>query len=127
PVIPTAVVDAFAKGDLLQVLLFSVLFGISLSVFGERAKLVRNALDEFGKVLLGIVGLVMKLAPLGAFGAMAFTIGKYGIGTLSQIGKLVACLYLTSIAFIAIVLGTVSRLSGVSLWKLVKYIKEEIF
>ncbi|WP_026354997.1 C4-dicarboxylate transporter DctA [Massilia niastensis] len=126
-IIPSSVVDAFAKGNLLQVLLFSILFGVSLSILGERGEKARAVIDEFGKALLGIVGLVMKLAPLGAFGAMAFTVGKFGIGTLQQLALLIACYYATTLIFIVLVLGTISRAAGVSLWKLIRYLKEEMF
>lgn len=126
-IIPSSVVDAFAKGNLLQVLLFSVLFGVSLSVLGERGQKAREIVDEFGKALLGIVGIVMKFAPLGAFGAMAFTVGKFGIGTLQQLALLIACYYATTLLFVFVVLGSISRVAGVSLWKLIKYLKEEMF
>ena len=125
-IIPSSAVDAFAKGNLLQVLLFSVLIGISLSMAGKKAEPVTRFLEDFGNVLLGVVNLIMKLAPIGAFGAIAFSIGKYGIGTLTQLGLLVLCFYITCISFIVLVLGAVCRISGVSLWKLIKYIKEEI-
>jgi aerobic C4-dicarboxylate transport protein len=126
-IIPSSVVDAFAKGNLLQVLLFSVLFGVSLSILGERGQKAREIVDEFGKALLGIVGIVMKLAPIGAFGAMAFTVGKFGIGTLQQLALLIACYYATTLLFVFVVLGSMARLAGVSLWKLIKYLKEEMF
>jgi len=111
-IIPASAVDAFAKGNLLQVLLFSILFGISLSLAGTKGEAVVRGIEDFGRILLGIVNLIMKLAPVGAFGAIAFTIGKYGIGTLTQLGLLVACFYITCITFIGLVLGTVCRLSG---------------
>ncbi len=126
-IIPKSAVGAFAEGNLLQVLLFSVLFGVSMSAMGEKGKPILATLERFGQALLGIVNLVMKLAPIGAFGAIGFTIGKYGIGTLSQLGQLVACFYVTSIIFIVVVLGSVCWWSGISLWKLLRYIKEEIF
>jgi aerobic C4-dicarboxylate transport protein len=126
-IVPSSVIDSFAKGNLLQVLLFSVLFGISLSILGERGQKAREIVDEFGKALLGIVGIVMKFAPIGAFGAMAFTVGKFGIGTLQQLALLIVCYYATTILFVGIVLGSMARLAGVSLWKLIKYLKEEIF
>jgi aerobic C4-dicarboxylate transport protein len=121
------VIDSFAKGNLLQVLLFSVLFGVSLSIMGERARKAREVIDEFGKALLGVVGLVMKLAPLGAFGAIAFTVGKFGIGTLQQLATLIGAYYLTTALFVFVVLGTIARAAGVSLWKLIRYLKEEMF
>jgi aerobic C4-dicarboxylate transport protein len=126
-IVPSSVVDSFAKGNLLQVLLFSALFGVSLSVMGERGRKAREIVDEFGKALLGVVGLVMKLAPIGAFGAMAFTVGKFGIGTLQQLATLIGAYYLTTLLFVFIVLGGIAKLAGVSLWKLIKYLKEEMF
>jgi aerobic C4-dicarboxylate transport protein len=126
-IIPNSVVDSFAKGNLLQVLLFSVLFGVSLSIMGERSRKAREIIDEFGKALLGVVGLVMKLAPIGAFGAMAFTVGKFGIGTLQQLATLIGAYYLTTALFVVIVLGTIAKIGGVSIWKLIKYLKEEMF
>jgi len=126
-IIPTSVVDAFAKGDILQVLLFSVLFGFALHKFGGRGTLVFDFIEKLSHVLFSIVGIIMKLAPIGAFGAMAFTIGKYGVGSLLSLGKLMGTFYLTCLVFIFVVLGTISRLHGFSVWKFVKYIKEELF
>ncbi len=125
-IIPQSAIGAFAEGNLLQVLLFSVLFGMSLSHMGERGKPILGTLERFSAVFLGVVNLIMKLAPIGAFGAIAFTIGKYGIGTLAQLGKLALSLYITSGLFIFVVLGLMSRLAGLNLWKLLCYIKEEI-
>jgi aerobic C4-dicarboxylate transport protein len=107
-VIPSSVVDAFAKGDILQVLLFSVLFGFALHRFGGKDSIVYTFVEKFSHVLFGIVGIIMKVAPIGAFGAMAFTIGKYGIGTLSSLGSLMATFYLTCLVFIFGVLGVVA-------------------
>lgn len=126
-IIPDSVVGAFARGNLLQVLLFSVLFGIALSIMGQRSRSAQRTVEEFGDVLMRIVDIVMKFAPLGAFGAMAFTVGRYGIGTLAQLGKLIACLYLTSVLFVGVVLGAVCRWTGVGLWSLLKYIRAELF
>ncbi|WP_425800324.1 dicarboxylate/amino acid:cation symporter [Desulfitobacterium sp. Sab5] len=126
-IIPGNVVDAFAKGEILQVLLFSILFGLALSAMGERGKVVVKFLDDFSHALFGVIGMIMKLAPIGAFGAMAFTIGKYGIHTLVSLGKLMAGVYTTSALFIFIVLGLVCRFNGFSIWQFLKYIKEEIF
>jgi aerobic C4-dicarboxylate transport protein len=126
-VIPNSVVDAFAKGDILQVLFFSVLFGFALHRFGGRGTLVFDFVEKLSHVLFGIVGIVMKLAPIGAFGAMAFTIGKYGVGTLVSLGKLMGTFYLTCLIFIFGVLGLIARLHGFSVWKFIKYIKEELF
>ena len=125
-IIPTSVVDAFAKGEILQVLLFAVLFGFALHKFGGRGTLVFDLIEKTSKVLFDIVGIIMKLAPIGAFGAMAFTIGKYGIGSLFSLGKLMGAFYLTCLIFIFGVLGVVARLHGFSIWKFVKYIREEL-
>ncbi|TFW09227.1 dicarboxylate/amino acid:cation symporter [Oxalobacteraceae bacterium OM1] len=126
-IIPDSVVDAFAKGDILQVLLFSILFGFALHRFGGRHSLVYEFVERLSHVLFGIVGIIMRVAPIGAFGAMAFTIGKYGIGSLVSLGKLMGTFYLTCVVFIFVVLGIIARLHGFSVWKFVKYIKEELF
>ena len=125
-VIPTSVVDAFAKGEILQVLLFSVLFGFALHKFGGRGTMVFDLIEKMSHVLFDIVGIIMKVAPIGAFGAMAFTIGKYGIGSLFSLGKLMGTFYLTCLIFVFGVLGIIARLHGFSIWKFVKYIKEEL-
>ncbi|MGZ5724407.1 MAG: cation:dicarboxylate symporter family transporter, partial [Caldimonas sp.] len=110
----------------LQVLLFSVLFGFALHRFGGRGTLVFDMVEKSSHVLFGIVGIIMKLAPLGAFGAMAFTIGKYGVGSLLSLGKLMGTFYATCLFFIFIVLGLIARFHGFSIWKFIKYIKEEL-
>jgi aerobic C4-dicarboxylate transport protein len=120
-------VDAFAKGEILQVLLFAVLFGFALQRLGARGAPMLSFIDAHSQALFGIVGIVMKLAPLGAFGAMAFTIGKYGFGTLLSLGKLMACFYATCLLFIFGALGLVAFLHGFSIWRFVKYIKDELF
>jgi len=125
-IIPTTVVDAFAKGEILQVLLFAVLFGFALHRFGGRGTLVFDFIEKFSHVLFSIVGMIMRVAPIGAFGAMAFTIGKYGIGSLLSLGKLMGAFYATCLIFIFIVLGLIARAHGFSVWKLIKYIKEEL-
>ena len=125
-IIPTSVVDAFAKGEILQVLLFSVLFGFALHAFGGRGTLVFDFIEKTSHVLFRIVGIIMKLAPIGAFGAMAFTIGKYGVGSLLSLGQLMATFYLTCLVFVFGVLGLVARVHGFSIWKFVRYIKEEL-
>ncbi|GAC1321330.1 MAG: C4-dicarboxylate transporter DctC [Chloroflexota bacterium] len=126
-IIPTTVFDAFTKGDVLQVLLFSLLFGAALSRLGERGRPLVNGIDQASHALFGIVRMLMYLAPIGAFGAIAFTVGAYGVGTLLSLGKLVGGVYVTSMLFIFLVLGVVARMSGFSIWKFLKYIKEEIF
>nr|WP_145545828.1 dicarboxylate/amino acid:cation symporter [Variovorax boronicumulans] len=125
-VIPSTVVDAFAKGEILQVLLFSVMFGFALHRFGGRGTLVFDFIEKFSHVLFVIVGYIMKVAPIGAFGAMAFTIGKYGVGSLVQLGQLMATFYATCLLFIFGVLGAIARAHGFSVWKFIKYIKEEL-
>ncbi|HUR89374.1 MAG TPA: dicarboxylate/amino acid:cation symporter [Ramlibacter sp.] len=124
--IPGTFFDAFAKGEILQVLLLAVLFGFALHGFGGRGTLVFDIIEKASHVLFRIVGYVMKLAPIGAFGAMAFTIGKYGLGSLFSLGKLMAAFYGTCLIFIFVVLGIIARAHGFSVWKLVKYIKEEL-
>ena len=126
-VIPNTIVDAFAKGEILQVLLFSVLFGFALHAFGTKGKPLFELVDKLSHVLFGIVGIIMKVAPLGAFGAMAFTIGKYGLGTLFSLAKLMGTFYATCLFFILVVLGIIAWLHGFSIWKFIKYIKEELF
>ncbi len=126
-IIPTSVVDAFAKGDMLQVLFFSVLFGYAMHAFGERGKPVFDLIEKLSHVLFGIVGVIMKVAPIGAFGAMAYTIGKHGVGSLAQLANLMGAFYLTCLIFIFGVLGLIAKVHGFSVWKLIKYIKEELF
>jgi aerobic C4-dicarboxylate transport protein len=126
-VIPTTVVDAFAKGEILQVLLFAVLFGFALQRLGARGAPMLGFIDGLSQVLFGIVGVIMKLAPLGAFGAMAFTIGRYGFGSLLSLGLLMGCFYVTCLIFIFGALGLVARLHGFSIWRFVKYIGDELF
>jgi len=125
-IIPNTVMDAFAKGDILQVLFFALMFGFALSTLGERGKSVFRWIDEVAHVLFGIVNFIMKAAPIGAFGAMAFTIGKFGLGSLSKLALLMGSFYLTCLLFIFIVLGTITRLCGFSVFKFIKYIKEEL-
>jgi len=125
-IIPTTLVDAFAKGEILQVLLFSIMFGFALHRFGGRGTLIFDLVEKFSQVLFSIVGIIMKVAPVGSFGAMAFTIGKYGIGSLFSLGKLMGTFYLACLLFIFIVLGVIARLHGFSIWKFIKYIKEEL-
>ena len=125
-IIPTTVVDAFAKGEILQVLLIAVLFGFALHRFGGRGTLVFDMIEKSSHVLFTIVGYIMKLAPIGAFGAMAFTIGKYGVSSLLQLGQLMATFYVTCLLFIFVVLGLIARFHGFSIWKFIKYIKEEL-
>jgi len=125
-IIPTTMLDAFARGEILQVLLVAMLFGFALHRFGGRGTLVFDLVEKTSHVLFGIVGIIMRLAPLGAFGAMAFTIGTYGVASLLSLGKLMGTFYLTCLVFIFLVLGLIARLHGFSIWKFIKYIKEEL-
>lgn len=125
-IIPSSVVDAFAKGDMLQVLLFSLLFGCSLAAMKETGAEVLLFIHKVSLTLFGIVETIMKLAPVGAFGAMAFTIGKYGIASLLPLAKLMGSFYLTCLLFIFIVLGAIAHWTGFSLLKFLVYIKEEL-
>jgi aerobic C4-dicarboxylate transport protein len=125
-IIPNTVVDAFARGEILQVLLFAVMFGFALHRFGGRGSLVFDWIEKVSHVLFVIVGYIMRLAPIGAFGAMAFTIGRYGVGTLVSLGKLMGVFYLTCVIFIVVILGIVARLHGFSILKFIRYIKEEL-
>jgi aerobic C4-dicarboxylate transport protein len=125
-IIPVTVVDAFGKGDILQVLLVSVLFGFALSGLGARAKFLNDLLNALTHAVFGVVKILMKLAPIGAFGAMAFTVGKYGLASLGPLLKLIATFYATSILFVLVVLGLICRAAGFSVLKFLWYIKEEI-
>jgi len=125
-IIPNTLVDAFAKGDILEVLLVSVLFGFALSIVGQRCKPLVELFDALTHAVFGVVAILMRLAPIGAFGAMAFTVGKFGIGALGPLLKLIATFYITSLLFVLIVLGTIARLAGFGIIKFLWYIKEEI-
>ena len=124
--IPTTVVAAFATGDVLQVLLFAVLFGCALAMLGERGAPVANFIDTLSHVLFKIMGIIIKLAPLGVLGAIAFTVSKYGIGSLKQLGALVVLFYAAVIIFVVVVLGAIMRFSGFSIFKLLRYLREEL-
>ena len=124
--IPSTFVDAFAKGEILQVLVLAVLSGFALSAAGERSRPLVKLIDEFGHMLFVIIGFIMKLAPIGAFGAMAFTIGKFGLGSLLPLAKLMGSFYLTCLLFIFIVLGGIARWTGFSITRFIVYIKEEL-
>lgn len=125
-VIPATVVGAFANGDILQVLFFSVIFAFALQRMGEFGRPVLEFIDRIAHVMFGIINMIMKLAPIGAFGAMAFTIGQYGVGSLVQLGQLMLCFYITCVAFVLIVLGGIARAHGFSILKFIKYIREEL-
>jgi aerobic C4-dicarboxylate transport protein len=124
--IPDTVVSALTSGNILQTLLVAVLFGIALALVGRRGDRLLNALEDLSIVFFKLVAIVMKVAPIGAFGAMAFTIGAYGIGTLANLAELVATFYLTSLFFVIVVLGAVARLAGFSIFKLIGYLKDEL-
>jgi aerobic C4-dicarboxylate transport protein len=126
-IIPSTVVDAFAKGEILQVLLFALMFGFALHAFGGRGTLIFDFVEKISHVFFRIVGIIMKAAPIGAFGAMAFTIGKYGIGSMISLGQLMITFYATCLFFIFVVLGLIARFHGFSVLKLIKYLKEELF
>ncbi len=125
-IIPTTIVGAFSGGNILQVLFFSVLFGISLAMVGEKARPVTDFLTAVSAPMFKLVGILMKAAPIGAFGAMAFTIGKYGIGSVVNLAMLVGTFYVTSALFVFVVLGAVCRYNGFSIVSLIRYIKEEL-
>jgi aerobic C4-dicarboxylate transport protein len=124
--IPTTMVDAFAKGDILQVLVVSTLMGLALLGLGPRVEGLVGILEQLSQGLFAVVGIVMRLAPIGAFGAMAFTVGRYGVGSLLSLGELMAGVYITCLLFIIIVLGTILRFAGLGLGKFLRYIGEEI-
>ncbi|HYD31782.1 MAG TPA: dicarboxylate/amino acid:cation symporter [Azospirillaceae bacterium] len=124
--IPDNVIGAFVKGDMLQILVFAVLFGVALAAMGDKGKPVEDFFERISHALFGVIGIVMKVAPLGAFGAMAFTIGKYGVSSLTALGQLMAAVYITMALFIFMVLGTIARVYGFNLLTFLRYIKDEI-
>jgi aerobic C4-dicarboxylate transport protein len=125
-IIPITAADAFAKGDILQVLLLAVLFGLALHRLGGRGTMVFDLIEKLSRVLFAVVGYILLLAPIGAFGAMAFAVGKYGIGSLVSLAKLMGAFYLTCLVFILVVLGSICRAHGFSVLKFIRYIKEEL-
>jgi len=125
-IIPETAIDAFAKGDILQILVFAVLFGSALSLLGDKAQRVNSLIEELSHVFFRIIGFIIKLAPLGVLGAIAFTTGKYGVASLKQLGYLVAVFYLSCFVFVTVVLGVVMRLAGFSVFKLIRYLREEL-
>ncbi|KVE09735.1 C4-dicarboxylate transporter DctA [Burkholderia anthina] len=125
-IIPDTAIDAFAKGDILQILVFAVLFGSALSLLGDKAQRVNSLIEELSHVFFRIIGFIIKLAPLGVLGAIAFTTGKYGVASLKQLGYLVAVFYLSCFVFVTVVLGVVMRLAGFSVFKLIRYLREEL-
>lgn len=125
-IIPQTFVGAFAEGNILQVLFISVMCGFALIWLGERAKPVTDVIEVGGQMIFGVVRIVMWAAPLGAFGAIAFTVGKFGLGSLAKLGLLLGSFYVTCLIFIAAVLGPIAALTGFSLWKLIRYIRDEV-
>src|SRR3954470_15148795 len=125
-IIPNTVVGAFAQGEILQVLFFAILFAFGLFMLGERGRPVLAIIDIVSHAFFGIVSIIMKAAPIGAFGAMAFTIGKYGVGTLLSLAQLMIAFYVTCLIFVLFVLGTIAWFAGFNILKFIKYIKEEL-
>lgn len=126
-IIPSSIVDAFARGDIVQVLFFSVLFGFALAALGERGRPLLHLLEQLAEVLMKIIGFVVKLAPIAAFGAIAYTTASLGLGALKAQFFLMLCVYITCVVFVAVLLGTLMAVNGVSLWQFLKFIREEIF
>ena len=125
-IVPDSVIGAFANGETLQVLFFSLLFGLALSALGAPGRALVEIIDQASQAFFRIIGMIMSLAPVGAFGAMAFTIGKYGLGALHHLGLLVVGMYATCILFVGVILGLTARLAGFSLWRFLVYMREEI-
>lgn len=125
-IIPTTFVDAFASGDILQVLLIAILFGLAVAMLGERGRPVANLVHQLSHVFFKIIGFIVRLAPLGVLGAVAFTVGKYGVGTLGKLGMLVLLFYVTCFIFVIVILGLILRLAGFNIFKLLKYLREEL-
>ncbi len=125
-IIPDSVVGAFARGDILQVLLFSILFGFSLMALGERGHTVRALIDDMAHAMFGVIAIVVRAAPIGAFGAMAYTIGRYGPQALGNLAGLIVTFYITALLFVLVVLGIIARIAGFSIFKFISYIKDEL-
>jgi aerobic C4-dicarboxylate transport protein len=125
--VPTSAIDALAKNDILQILVFGTMFGVALSRMGRHAKPVVDMLESFNTGMFIVLGMVMRIAPIAAFGSIAFTVGKYGLGSLLSLGQLMGSMYLTCVLFVFVVLGAIARMSGFSIWKFLRYIREEIF
>jgi aerobic C4-dicarboxylate transport protein len=125
--IPNSIFEALSKNDILQILVFAVMLGVALARMGKHAEPVIKVFDAFSNSMFGVVRMIMRVAPLAAFGAMAFTVGKYGFGSIVSLAKLMTTMYVTCFLFVFVVLGVISRISGFSLWKFLKYIREEIF
>lgn len=126
-IVPSNIVNAFAKGDIIQILFFGILFSVALMKMGETGKSITSMFERFKTVMFKILHMVIKVSPLGAFGGMCYTIGEYGFGSLALLGKLMISFYLTGFLFIFVILNFIARIYGFSLWKLLKYIKDELF
>ena len=125
-IVPDNVVGAFVKGDMLQILFFAVIFGVALSAMGQKGKLVEDVFEKVSHALFGVIGILMRVAPLGAFGAMSFTIGKYGVSSLTSLGQLMAGVYVTMALFVFVVLGGIARMYNFNLLTFLRYIKDEL-
>ena len=125
-IVPSNVVQAFAEGRLIQIVFFSLMFGLALTAAGPAAKPVEEFLKALSTIFFRLIDMVMRVAPLGAFGALAFTIGRYGVGAVGSLGAFVLCVYGGYIVFVAVVLGLIARMAGVSLWRLISYLREEL-
>src|SRR5262249_25765052 len=125
-IIPDTFIGAFAKGDLLQVLLVSILTGFAIARLGEVGESIAHAIDKAAKVFFAIIKLIVRVAPIGAFGAMAFTVGAFGLASLWNLVELIATFYLTSLLFVILVLGTIARFAGFSIFRFIGYIKDEL-
>ncbi len=125
-IIPSSIIGAFAQGDTVQVVFFSIFFGVAMGALGEANRHVLEAIEQISNALMKMVGMIVRIAPIAAFGAIAYTIGQFGIESLISLGKLMACVYITCFLFIFVVLGFLLRLCRVSLWKFLRYVREEI-
>jgi aerobic C4-dicarboxylate transport protein len=125
-IVPTTSIDALSRNDVLQVLFFAILFGIALALVGSPGQQVVSLIDSVSKVLFKMMGLIVRLAPLGVLGAVAFTVGKYGVGSLKQLVSLVVIFYISVAFFVIVVLGTVMRIAGLNIFKFIKYLREEL-
>lgn len=125
-IVPDNVVGAFVKGDMLQILFFAVVFGVALAAMGQKGKLVEDIFDKVGHALFGVIGILMRVAPVGAFGAMSFTIGKYGVASLTSLGQLMASVYITMAIFVFVVLGGIAKMYGFGIWSFIRYIRQEL-
>ena len=125
-IVPDNAIGAFVKGDMLQILFFAVIFGVALAAMGQKGKLVEDIFDKAAHALFGVIGILMRVAPLGAFGAMSFTIGKYGVASLVSLGQLMAAVYITMAVFVFVVLGSIARMYGFSLMRFLRFIKQEL-